>query len=109
MTYQHKALKNGKWNKLTLMEQMANIGSEVERATKWREKNKNYSNMAFYRALELLELTISDKKNLHRLKEIIRVYEILVDFFAGENKYRSSDLLWRNYFYPYYFTVRANR
>ncbi|EKD86639.1 MAG: hypothetical protein ACD_37C00207G0003 [uncultured bacterium] len=109
MTYQHKGLKNGGWNKLSLMEQMANIGSEVERAIKWRDRNKNYSKMAFHRALELLEITIDDKKNLFRLKEIIRVYEVLVDFFAGENKYKSSDLSWKHYFYPYNFAVRTNR
>lgn len=108
MTYQHNDLKNGRWNKLSLMEQMANIGSEVERAIKWKEKNKIYSKMAFYRALELLEMTIDDKKNLFRLKEIVRVYEVLVDFFAGENKYRSSDLSWSRYFYPYNFAARVN-
>ena len=40
MTYQHKNLASGHWHELSLIEQMANIGSEVERAIKWRNKGK---------------------------------------------------------------------
>jgi hypothetical protein len=38
----HKTLKPEKWFELRLCEQMANIGSEVERTIIWRKKeNKN--------------------------------------------------------------------
>jgi hypothetical protein len=40
-----------RWQKLNFFEQMANIGSEVERAILWREKDKEYSKLAIYRAL----------------------------------------------------------
>ena len=37
---------------------MANVGSEVERALNWQAKgNKEYSRLAFERALELLDFT----------------------------------------------------
>lgn len=63
MNFQHKELSRGKWKKLSLIEQMANIGSEVERAISWKNKNsKEYSAMAFERALELIDLTLSDEK-----------------------------------------------
>jgi len=38
MNYQHKELASGRWEKLTFLEQMANMGSEVERALNWQKK-----------------------------------------------------------------------
>lgn len=110
MIYQHKNLAEGRWFEFSLMEQLANVGSEVERAILWKNKNNNgYSRMAFERALELLDLTIADSKNKFRLKEILRARELLVDYFLFDNKYFSSDELWRNYFYPFNFAARINR
>jgi len=107
MNYQHQQLANRRWNELSFMEQMANIGSEVERTILWKEKNNlDYSQKAFERALELLDLTIADKKNKDRLKELCRLREILVDYFFSNNQYGSSDQLWRNYFYPFNFVAR---
>jgi len=107
MTLQHKELAKGKWNKLSFFEQMANIGSEIERTINWRLKNKEYSLLAFYRALELLDLTISDKKNVNRLKECVRIREVLADYFFGENQFSSSDALWKKYFYPFNYAARV--
>lgn len=106
MTLQHKELAKGKWYKLSFFEQMANIGSEIERTINWRLKNKEYSLLAFYRALELLDLTISDKKNANRLKECVRMREVLADYFLGENEFSSSDTLWRKYFYSFNYAAR---
>ncbi len=109
MNYQHKELSSGRWQKLSFMEQMANIGSEVERAILWREKNKDYARKALFRQLELLDLTIADQKNQLRLKELTRLREALVDYFAFDNQYHSSDRLWRSYFYPFNFAARRDR
>jgi len=88
---------------------MANIGSEVERAISWRNKdNDSYSRKAAERALELLFLTIADLKNRNRLKELTRLHEVLVDYFFGQNQYSSSDLLWRKYFYAFNYAARIN-
>ncbi|MBI4972291.1 MAG: hypothetical protein HZA27_01145 [Candidatus Omnitrophica bacterium] len=106
MTYQHKELSQGRWMRFSFIEQMANIGSEVERAIVWREKNEDYAKKAFVRQLELLDLTIADPKNCLRLKELTRLREVLVDYFAFDNQYRSSHKLWRSYFYPFNFAVR---
>ncbi len=109
MEYQHKDLADGKWQELTFLEQMANIGSEVERAIKWKNKNNpQYSQMAFERALELLDLTVENKKNKDRLKELLRLREALADYFAFENIYGSSDEKWHNYFYAFSFAARRN-
>jgi hypothetical protein len=102
----HKELASGKWQKLSFMEQMANIGSEVERTIKWNRKNSEYSRQAFERDLELLDLTISDKNNLSRLKELVRLREILVDYFQFDNIYQSTDKKWQNYFYAFNYAAR---
>lgn len=106
MNYLHKELSAGRWQKLSFMEQMANIGSEVERAISWKEKNKDFAQKAFVRQLELLDLTIADNKNRQRLKELTRLRELLVDYFAFNNQYHSSDKLWQKYFYPFNFAAR---
>ena len=108
MSYQHKQLASGRWFELTFLEQMANIGSEVERAILWRNKNSEYSIKAIERALELIELTIADAKNMARLKELTRLHEVLIDNFYGDNNFSSSDKLWRNYFNAFGYAVRAN-
>lgn len=108
MTYEHQNLANGKWNKTPFFEQMANIGSEVFRTISWRKKNKDYSNKAFDRTLELLDMTINDFKNRERLKELVRLREVLTDYFAFDNEYKSDDDLWRKYFYSFNYAARLN-
>lgn len=104
---EHKNLASGGWIKLSLAEQMANIGSEVERALKWQEKgNHDYSQKAFFRSLELLSLSLDCQKNGARLKELARLYEVLVDYFKGKNIFSSSALLWRKYFYAFNWLAR---
>ena len=96
---QHADLAGGRWARMDIIEQMANVGSEVERALNWRERgNAEYSRMAFKRALELLDLTLECTRGYPRLKEVARAREALVDFFHGDNEYRSTPESWRSYF-----------
>jgi len=107
MSYQHKELAAGRWNKLSFLEQMANIGSEVERALKWRAKqNAAYSQKAFERALELIDLTLDNLKGFSRLKELTRLREAIVDYFAGTNEFSSTEALWRKYFASFTYAAR---
>jgi len=87
---------------------MAHTGSEVERTISWREKNRAYSDRAFGRALELLDLTIADPKNTERLRELCRLREALVDYFCFNNEFSSSDALWHKYFYAFNYAARAH-
>jgi len=108
MSYQHKDLAAGRWKALPLVEQMANIGGDVERALSWREKgNREYSRRAFERALELLDLTLAHTQKRSHLKEIARLREALVDYFHGANEFKSTESLWRKYFF--HFTYAARR
>jgi len=105
---QHKQLSEGRWFRLSFFEQMANIGSEVERAISWKNRNNDYSRKAINRALELLFLSIDDKKNMSRLKELTRIYENIGDYFYGDNVFKSNDLLWQKYFYNFAYAARSH-
>lgn len=106
----HKDLAAGRWFELSLMEQLANVGSEIERTILWKKKgNLEYSQKAFERGLELLDLTISDPKNKLRLREITRAREALVDHFVFDNEYASTDEIWHNYFYSFNYAAAMQR
>jgi hypothetical protein len=110
MKYQHQKLAAGKWQQLSFPAQMANIGAEVGRTINWREKNNDkYSRLAFFRALELLDLTIADQKNIRRLKELIRLREVLADYFYFDNIYQSSDQKWQTYFNGFNYKYFLNK
>lgn len=104
---QHQQMASGRWFQMPFTHQMANVGSEVERTILWRKKNNaDYSQKAFERALELLDLTISDTKNWSKLKELMRLRETLVDYFVFDDSYAFTDQSWRNYFYAFNYAAR---
>ena len=109
MTQQHNDLAAGRWNQLSFLEQMANIGSEVERALNWRAKhNALYSQKAFERALELMDLTLDTAAGPARLKELARIREAMVDYFTGANQFKSTEASWKRYFLPFTYAARRH-
>lgn len=108
MGHFHEELANGRWHQLSLVTQLANVGSEVERAIKWKNlQNQENFQRAFERMLELIDLTVADPKNRTRLKEVLRAREMLVDYLMYDNIYHSTDEQWRKYFYP--FAILSNK
>jgi hypothetical protein len=108
MSYQHKDLASGRWERLPFLEQMANIGSEVERTLNWQAKgNHEYGRKAFERALELLDLTLDSARGPARLKELARLREAMVDYFVGTNQFRSTETSWRRYFKSFAYAARS--
>jgi len=105
----HKDLTEGKWWSLSIFEQMANIGAEIGRAENWRIKDKKLSEASFYRGLELLDLTIGDKKNKKKLKELCRLREIIADYFYFDNIYGSTSQQLDKYFYNFNYAVALKR
>ena len=88
-----------RWFKFSLAEQLANIGSEVIRAINWKEKDReDYSKEAALRAIELIDLTVEDQKNRKRLKEVVRLRELLADFLWFDNQYNSTAESFKKYF-----------
>lgn len=106
MIYHHQQLAGGRFKELDFFSQMANIGSEVERAIAWQGKNQQYSRLAGERALELLDLAIQDDKNKARLRELTRLREALIDYFWFDNEFGSSDKLWHDYFLSFNYAAR---
>lgn len=88
------------------MEQLGNIGSEVNRAIYWKEQDdKDNIERAVDRVLELIDLTIGDRRWHLRLKEVIRFREIFCDYFFGFANYDISSQALKDYFFP--FALRA--
>lgn len=108
MKYAHHNLQNGRWAKLSLIEQMANIGSEVCRAINWKEKSPPDAQKAFYRALELFELTLDDPKNRFRLKEVARAKELFGTWYLGDSPYSLLAKDWEKYFFQFNLASRLN-
>lgn len=103
----HQELAAGRWQQLSLLEQMANIGSEVGRAVNAREQqNEERALGASQRAFELFDLTLNDPKLKHRLKEIARARECFADYFFGENQYGFTGEWWQKYFLDFAIAAR---
>ncbi len=108
MNFFHKNIQK-EWSSYSIIKQMANIGVEVQRAINWKKKgNKEIFLNAFYRAMELLDLTVEDPKNKKYLKEILRIKELLGDYLIGSNQYKQTDSQWEKYFYFYALAERKN-
>lgn len=95
-----------RWQQLSLIEQLANIGAEVGRTIKWKHKDKRLAQAAFYRALALLLETKADPKNTSRLREVCRLNEMLVDWYLGGGDSVSDDAGWEKYFYAFNYYYR---
>jgi hypothetical protein len=102
----------GRWHELTLAEQLGNVGSEVSRAIRWKPRNERLAEGALVRALELLDLTLSDPRlrgSVARLREIARTREVVVDFLAGSNEYGTTGDSLQRYFDAYAIAARSQR
>lgn len=86
----HKVILK-RWQGFSLAEQLGNIGSEISRARHW-EESLDYINRekALERALELLDLTVADKRWQSRLRELTRLREIIDDLIAKTKIYNIS-------------------
>ncbi len=103
----HKELASGRWFTLSLCEQLGNVGSDVDRAIKWKTRgSKDEKERALFRALELLNLTLLDPKNHKKSirKELLRAREVLLDYFMGDNQYGYTDEALSRYYYNYAIT-----
>ena len=101
MDPKHRDLAAGAWWELPLAEQLGHVGSEISRAERWRTRNPDVSRGAFFRALELLDLTLDDprlRQSRPRLREVARAREVVADYFAGPNQYASTGPSLQKYF-----------
>ena len=90
MVFKHKELAAGQWRELSLKEQLGNIGSEVLRAARQRNKDEKLFWAAVERALELFDLTLEDLRWKGRRWEIARAREVFCDAVFGGKQYKST-------------------
>lgn len=104
----HQSLADGKWQTLSLAEQLGNIGSEVSRAIRWQDKDKKLFDGAVERALELFDITLDDPRWKGRRLEIARAREVFCDTIFGDKKYHTTlnDLL--RYFDQFAYAARLH-
>lgn len=87
------------WFAMPISEQLANIGSEVNRAINWKNRGNKQRQISFCnKAIEFLELIKTDPKNKHRAGELDCCIEELTDYFLGENLYHTTDEMLMKYY-----------
>jgi len=107
----HNTLAQGKWFKMTLPDQLGNIGSEFERALRWKNKNRpDYLQKASDRLLELTDLTLADPRwKGRRLREVARLREEVCNVLFGNPADPQSAQGLRKYFLAFGTLVRRQR
>ena len=108
MAYLHKNLASGKWQELSLVEQLGNIGSEVSRAFRWQGKDEKLFQKAVERTLELFDLTLEDSRWRGRLREIARAREVFCDTVFGDKEYGSTPEDLNRYFLQFGLVARRH-
>lgn len=107
----HKNLSDGRWQLMTLSEQMANVGSEFSRMYRAREENKEARFIsATKRFLELINLTICDPRwSGRRRRELTRLKETVLDsLYPSKFKLKDVKSL-EKYFFYFGFVARSTR
>jgi hypothetical protein len=108
MGARHPGLAAGGWGRLSLLQQLGNVGSEVSRALRWRNKDPLLFESAMIRALELLDLSIQDPRWRRRLKELTRARELLCDAWSGGKEYRTDLEGLDRYFFNFALAARKS-
>jgi len=82
-----------RWKNFTKRQQLLTIGAEFMRAKNWQGKDKEKFLLALERALELIDLTLSDEKWENNFQMILGLKEE-VDKFYTEKRTDSISLLY---------------
>lgn len=99
------------WASMTLAEQLGNVGSEFERAVRWKQKNQPQLAMsAAARTLEQVDRTLTDTRYAgHRRRELARLRdEVCHELFSDDIDAESVRQLQR-YFLAFAIAARNNR
>lgn len=100
-----------RWGKMALPEQMAHIGSEVERSIRAYESGRTERlEKALDRALELFDLTAADQRwRGPRRREILRAREEVCRLFFDDDVPTGSSRGLRGYFLAFAVAARRQR
>ncbi|MCE7936321.1 hypothetical protein DYH10_00800 [Candidatus Saccharibacteria bacterium CPR2] len=101
-----------RWSKMSIFEQMGNIGSEVGRAFKAKRLSDEEScNYAVGRALDLFDATVSVliTTKPYRVKEILRAKDQFLQNIYGEEFNNEDSKMLENYFMQMAIAARLNK
>lgn len=77
-----------RWQQFALAQQLGHVGAELGRARHWESRgDKENRDRALIRALELLDLTLDDRRWRTRFRELARFREVVSDWFADQKMY----------------------
>ena len=104
----HKRAAAGTWHQLDLVEQLGNVGSEVDRAIRAHQAGRTTRfESALERALELFDLTATDPRwHGHRCQEILRAREEFCRLFFDPDVPSGSAAGLRRYFFGFGHAAR---
>jgi len=108
-TVRHPGLSAERWGRMSLAEQLSNIGAEVARAARAKDRGDDVRlGQHLDLALELFWFTLDDERWRAQRVEIGRARELVCDFLAGDNEYASTAESLDAYFLPFsYLALRA--
>ncbi len=88
-----------KWFSMTIQEQISNIGSEVLRADRWKQKGNKERMRSYYdTAISFLCLSIKDPKNAAGKNELNLCIDELADYFIGDNIWGTTSEVLKKYY-----------
>ena len=88
-----------KWFKMPISQQISNVGSEVNRALRWKiSGNLQRAESFCSKAIQFLSLSLNDPKNVHRKGELTFCIEELQDYFFGNNFYNTTEEMFHKYY-----------
>jgi hypothetical protein len=95
MPLAHPELASGRWMTMSILEQLGNVGSEVDRALRaWEQGQTDRWDRALARALELFDLTVAHERWAGpRRREVLRAREYFCVFFDPSAEPDRSDYL----------------
>lgn len=87
------------WFSMPVSMQISNVGSEVARAIRYKNKGEQQKAENFCnKAIEFLKIIEADPKNKHRKGEFDFCIEELNDYFLGNNGYHTTDEKLKRYY-----------
>ncbi len=98
-----------RWGQLSFMEQMAHIGSEVGRTRIAKDSCPERFQRAFYRALDLFDLTLADERWRGRRFELARARELFCAASVGQDMYNTTLADLERYFMQFAMAVARAR
>lgn len=94
MAFLHPLLTHEKWNELSKSKQILNIAAELSRAARQARLRSDVC-PSIERALELIDLSISDRAKWHSgaLRELCRLREVLGEWYDNNHDSNRLDII----------------